>query len=104
MTEHDMELLAGYCKALGHPTRVLILRKLVEIDRCTCGSIVDQLPLAQSTVSAHLKVLKEAGLVDGEVEGPKTRYCVDHGALAELERLLEKLGRPIGALERITNG
>lgn len=104
MTEQEIARLAAYCKALGHPTRVLILRKLAEINRCTCGSIVDQLPLAQSTVSAHLKVLKEAGLIDGEIQGPKTRYCVDHEAMSDMERLIRVLDRPLGALERITNG
>jgi len=92
MKEHEIERLAGYCKALGHPTRVLILRKLIEINRCTCGSIVDELPLAQSTVSAHLKVLRESGLIHGEIEGPKTCYCVNPEAISDMGTLMQALG------------
>lgn len=92
MKENETERLAGYCKALGHPTRVLILRKLIEINRCTCGSIVDELPLAQSTVSAHLKVLRESGLIHGEIEGPKTCYCVNPEAISDMGTLMQTLG------------
>ena len=75
--DFDPEVLASMCKALGHPARVNIIKYLIKIDRCLCGDIVDLLPLAQPTVSQHLKCLKEAGLVKGEVEGPKTCYCLD---------------------------
>ena len=75
--QDDTDELATMCKALGHPVRVKILQHLLEEDRCICGRIVEVLPLAQSTVSQHLKMLKESGLVLGEVEGPKTCYCVD---------------------------
>ena len=64
--------LAVRCKTLGHPVRIRILQFLKQADRCICGQIVDMLPLAQSTVSQHLKILKEAGLVVGEIEGPRT--------------------------------
>ena len=74
---HDPEAFASICKALGHPARVLIINYLKKIDRCLCGDIVELLPLAQSTVSQHLKCLKDAGLIKGEVEGPKTCYCLD---------------------------
>ena len=80
--ESDSENLASICKALGHPARIRILRHLLQVDRCICGGIVKVLPLAQSTVSQHLKVLKEAGLVQGEVEGPAICYCVDRQRLA----------------------
>ena len=73
----DPEAFAAVCKALGHPARVRIVAHLMEIDRCVCGKIVDMLPLAQSTVSQHLKQLKEAGLVTGEVDGPCTCYCLN---------------------------
>ncbi len=75
--EFDPEHFASMCKALGHPARVMIVNYLNKIDRCLCGDIVELLPLAQSTVSQHLKCLKEAGLVKGEVKGPKTCYCLD---------------------------
>jgi len=73
--------LAVMCKALGHPARIKILRHLLAEDRCICGRIVEVMPLAQSTVSQHLKILKESGLVQGEVEGPKTCYCVNKDQL-----------------------
>src|SRR5210317_1262864 len=75
--QNDTDELATLCKALGHPARINILKHLLKEDRCICGRIVAILPLAQSTVSQHLKILKESGLVVGEVEGPKTCYCVD---------------------------
>lgn len=79
--------LALLCKALGHPARVRILRHLAGQEGCVCGRIVDILPLAQSTVSQHLKILKQAGLVRGQVEGPRTCYCVDRDALSRLAAL-----------------
>lgn len=85
------ETLASLCKALAHPTRLAILRHLAAMDRCVCGRIVDVLPLAQSTVSQHLKILKEAGLVRGEVDGPRMCYCVDKDALARLKELVGAL-------------
>jgi ArsR family transcriptional regulator len=82
-----MESFASMCKALGHPARVLIITYLQRIDRCLCGDIVELLPLAQSTVSQHLKCLKDAGLIKGEVEGPKTCYCINKVKLAEFSRM-----------------
>lgn len=75
------------CKALGHPARVQIIRILLE-RACVCGDLVDVLPLAQSTISQHLKVLKEAGLIVGEVDGPRRCYCVSPTALARLKELV----------------
>ncbi|GAC1425553.1 MAG: metalloregulator ArsR/SmtB family transcription factor [Flavisolibacter sp.] len=69
--------LAKYAKALGHPARVAILKLLASKQTCVCGDIVDELPLSQSTVSQHLKELKEAGLIKGEIEGTKVCYCID---------------------------
>ncbi len=83
--------LALSCKALGHPVRVRILQLLKQADRCICGEIVETLPLAQSTVSQHLKILKEAGLIVGEIEGPRTCYCLDKKKLARLKRLIAGL-------------
>jgi len=82
------EELAGFAKALGHPARVKILRILVRRDACICGDIVDELPLAQSTVSQHLKVLKEVGLIRGDVDGPRVCYCVESRALRRLKALI----------------
>jgi len=91
--EHETELFAAMCKALGHPTRVMIINYLKNIDRCLCGDIVELLPLAQSTVSQHLKCLKEAGLIKGEVEGPKTCYCLDKTMLEKFTLMVDALGR-----------
>lgn len=82
------EELAELAKALGHPARVQILRLLVRKNACICGEIVDELPLAQSTVSQHLKVLKECGLIRGEVDGSRTCYCVEPRALRRLKALV----------------
>lgn len=87
------EQLARLAKALGHPARVAIIRLLLRRDSCVCGEIVDELPLAQSTVSQHLKQLKEAGLIRGEVDGPRVCYCIDEGAIALLRVLVDGLGR-----------
>jgi len=69
--------LAKYAKALGHPARIAILKLLAGRQTCMCGDIVDELPLSQSTVSQHLKELKEAGLIKGEIEGARVCYCID---------------------------
>lgn len=82
--ELDLALLA---KALAHPARVRIVQLLLAKDAC-CGEIVDELPLAQATVSQHLKMLKEAGLVIGEIEGPRVSYCVNRERLEALHALL----------------
>lgn len=88
----DAELeLAAYTKALGHPARVQILRLLVRKNVCICGEIVDVLDLAQSTVSQHLKVLKDAGLIRGELDGPRTCYCIEPRALRRLKALVAML-------------
>jgi DNA-binding transcriptional ArsR family regulator len=69
--------LAKYGKALSHPARIAILKLLAQKQTCVCGDIVDELPLSQSTVSQHLKELKEAGLIKGEIEGARVCYCID---------------------------
>lgn len=69
--------VAKVAKALAHPARVAILNLLAKRQTCVCGDIVDELPLSQSTVSQHLKELKEAGLITGEIEGAKVCYCID---------------------------
>lgn len=79
--------ISSLFKALSHPGRVAILRALAKKQSCICGELVEELPMAQSTVSQHLKVLKEAGLIKGEIDGPRSCYCVDSKAVAELEKL-----------------
>ena len=80
----DDDQLAAMAKALAHPTRVRIIRMLDARETCVTGDVVIELGLAQSTVSEHLRILRKAGLVQGEIEGPRTRYCVNRPGLAAL--------------------
>ena len=75
-TKKEQEL-ADFAKALAHPARIAILKVLAQKNECICGEIVEVLPLAQSTVSQHLKELKNAGLITGTVDGPRSCYCID---------------------------
>jgi ArsR family transcriptional regulator len=86
----DDELLAGWLKALAHPARLRIVDVLAARGTCICGEIVEVLPLAQATVSHHLKVLKDAGLLQGTIDGPRSCYCLDPAALGELRRALDE--------------
>ena len=89
--------LAHVSKVLSHPARIKILKILTEMNMCICGDIVDRLPLSQSTVSQHLKELKRAGLIQGETEGPKSCYCVNHESVekvrAAYSELFQRLNR-----------
>ena len=84
------DYLARMAKALGHPARVAILRTLATRE-CVCGEIVEVLPLAQSTVSEHLRILKEAGWITGAIDGPRTCYSLDGEAVGELRSVLGPL-------------
>jgi ArsR family transcriptional regulator len=81
----DDETLAAMAKAVAHPARLTIMRLLARRETCATGEVVAELPLAQSTVSEHLRILREAGLIQGEIEGPRTRYCVNAIGLAVLK-------------------
>jgi DNA-binding transcriptional ArsR family regulator len=87
--------LAAFAKAMAHPARIAILKVLAQRNACICGEIVDVLPLAQSTVSQHLKELKNAGLITGTIEGPRSCYCINWKAFerfsTEFNFLFEKL-------------
>jgi len=87
--------IAKYAKALSHPARIAILNLLLKKQTCICGDIVDDLPLSQSTVSQHLKELKEAGLIKGNIDGASVCYCIDekvwNKALTQLNDLFEKI-------------
>jgi len=85
------EQLAMLAKALAHPVRVQIVRILAQTEGCVCGDLVEALPLAQSTVSQHLKVLKEAGLIRGTIDGPRVSYCIDPAGLRRLRVLVAVL-------------
>ena len=88
---NDDVALAQLADALGHPARVAILRLLKERQMCVCGEIVEVLPLAQSTVSQHLKVLKAAGWIQGEMDGPRVCYCLNPETLKKFENLIRGL-------------
>jgi DNA-binding transcriptional ArsR family regulator len=83
--------LAQFAKALGHPARVAIISLLLKKQACICGDIVDELPLSQSTVSQHLKELKEAGIIKGEIDGVKTCYCIDETNWSKMSVLFNKM-------------
>lgn len=82
---------AEIARAMGHPARIAILKILMDRQTCFCGDITEILPLAQSTVSQHLKALKEAGLITGTVEGVKTCYCLSPEGISELNSLMTEL-------------
>ncbi|MEX2117733.1 MAG: metalloregulator ArsR/SmtB family transcription factor [Bacteroidota bacterium] len=83
--------LANLLKALSHPARIAILSTLSKRTECVCGEVVNVIPLAQATVSQHLKALKSAGLISGEFEGPKSSYCLNWKNIEELSSMLEDL-------------
>jgi ArsR family transcriptional regulator, arsenate/arsenite/antimonite-responsive transcriptional repressor len=84
-------LIAKFAKALSHPARVAIIKLLLEKQSCICGDIVEDLPIAQSTVSQHLKELKEAGLIKGNIDGASICYCVDTDVLQKANDILNKV-------------
>lgn len=90
----EQNMLATWAKALGHPARIAILEILAQAKGCVCGDLVEKLPLSQATISQHLKAMKEAGLIKGEVSGRNICYCIDGTACqlagASLLRLFQK--------------
>ena len=95
MDDDSDRKLAEWMRALAHPARLAILRTLAARGTCVCGEVVEVMPLAQATVSQHLKILNEAGLIQGRIDGRNSCYCLDPAALAalrsEFDQLLEKL-------------
>lgn len=92
----DFEPLAIACKALSHPARLAILQMLAVRGTCICGEIVEVMPLSQATVSQHLKILKNAGLIIGEVDAQRSCYCINTESIGVLR---EKFGVLFGSLE-----
>jgi len=93
-TKHQNEI-ATIIKALGHPARIAILEYLMKIDSCICSDIVDELPLAQPTISQHLKELKKANLIKGTVEGSAICYCIDENGIEKLERYFSSIANQL---------
>jgi DNA-binding transcriptional ArsR family regulator len=81
----DQNTIAGIMKAMAHPARVAIIEYLMRVDSCICGDIVEELPLSQPTISQHLKELKTAGLINGNVEGNSICYCINEQAIEKLQ-------------------
>lgn len=94
--DSELNALADRAKALAHPARLSILNVLAEKKECICGEVVDELPLAQSSVSQHLKELKKAGFIKGKVEGPRTCYCINYDIVNEFKEnlgaMLDRVG------------
>jgi DNA-binding transcriptional ArsR family regulator len=87
--------IATLAKALGHPARIAIVEYLLKVNTCICGDIVNELPLAQATVSQHLKELKNAGLIKGDIEGNSVCYCIDEKAIQKLQAYFENVSTKI---------
>ena len=83
--------IAKLAKAIGHPARIAILEVLLKRDTCICGDLVDELPLSQSTVSQHLRELKDVGIIKGEIEGTSVCYCIDEKVWKEAQKALNKM-------------
>lgn len=89
INKNDQSKLARYAKALSHPTRVYIINLLSNQSCCYSGDLSEELPIAKSTLSQHLKELKEAGLIQGEIEAPKIKYCLNRDAWKEAQELFK---------------
>lgn len=87
----DVLAIADLLKAMGHPARILIVQFLLEKNTCVCGEIVDELPLAQATVSQHLKALKSAGIIQGTISGKSVCYCLDPTKIEEIENFFTQI-------------
>lgn len=88
VVQNEMALLM---KALGHPARIAIIDYLLKVDSCICGDIVNELPLAQPTVSQHLRELKNARLIKGSIEGNAICYCIDENTFLKFQRFLSEV-------------
>ncbi|WP_456464315.1 ArsR/SmtB family transcription factor [Lutibacter sp.] len=99
--KEDTEKLARFAKALGHPTRIAILKYLENQSCCFTGDLVDVLPLAQSTISQHLKELKNAGLIQGELKPPKIKYCIHQKNWVIAKKLFEDLFNGSNSFEKV---
>jgi DNA-binding transcriptional ArsR family regulator len=88
--EKELQVASSYFKALAHPARLAILQYLAETKVCISGDISDELPLSRTTVSQHLKELKEIGLIKGEISGARMNYCLDADKLCEMKSIINK--------------
>lgn len=91
----NQNAIATIAKALGHPARIAIIEYLMNVETCICGDIVNELPLAQPTISQHLKELKNAGLIKGEIEGKSICYCVDEQGIEKLQNYFGNISKKL---------
>lgn len=96
------EKAARYAKAMGHPVRIYILELLAGQRCCYSGDLADELPVARSTLSQHLKALRDAGLIQGEIEPPKIKYCLNQAAWEEAKSLLEGVFDRSGRFKKVS--
>lgn len=96
----EEQVLATMAKALSHPARIAILKELAKRNECICGELVDVLPLAQSTVSQHLRELKEAGLIAGTIDGPKSCYCINEPAFLNAIKIFSSFFKEIESRQK----
>jgi DNA-binding transcriptional ArsR family regulator len=89
--EENKRKLAEFAKAISHPARIAILQTIAEKKECICGEIVEVIPLAQSTISQHLKELKEVGFIQGDIEGAKSCYCINWKKLDEFHNSINQI-------------
>lgn len=101
--DKKMQRLSELSKSISHPARVAILQTIAEKKECVCGEIVDVLPLAQSTVSQHIKELKKVGLIQGEVEGPKSCYCINWQTLEEFYQSFTEVYESLNKFKKSSN-
>ena len=97
-TDHFTDIqneLATVAKALGHPARIAIMEYLLKVNHCICGDIVNELPLSQPTVSQHLKELKNAGLIKGNIEGKAICYCINESGFEKIKTFFTQLDQSI---------
>ncbi|MFV0377904.1 MAG: ArsR/SmtB family transcription factor [Mangrovibacterium sp.] len=87
----ELEKAARYAKAMGHPVRLYVLELLANQSCCYSGDLSEELPIAKSTLSQHLKELKDAGLIQGEIEAPRIKYCINRESWAEAQALFKEL-------------
>lgn len=93
----EQKTIALIAKAIGHPARVAIIEYLMKVDACICGDIVNELPLAQPTVSQHLKELKNAGLIKGNIEGNAICYCIDEKAIGKIQHYFNNIATKLNS-------
>jgi DNA-binding transcriptional ArsR family regulator len=97
--DEDVNQIAQLCKAMGHPARIAIIHHLLDQKSCICNDLVTALPLSQPTISQHLKALKEAGIIQGEVEGASMCYCIAPKALIAIQTYFNQLVNQLNAID-----